>query len=516
MTIATTKMMPMTWTSRATKTDDPPPQTIQSESPPVRHKGRFERSREWIASIRVRLLLRYVLLLGLALLGALFVAREVLLARMEERIDDALTQEVEEFRRFTRGINPTTGEPYGGQLKRIFRDFLRSDIPQRGETALTFVDGEPFLRSRPEVPYRLDRDPELVARWSDLERPDRGSVDTPAGVVDYVVVPVTGSGATAGTYVAAVFRDVEKREVDQVVQAAAGIGLVALIIGSSLAWRVAQRVLVRVSAVTTTAQSISETDLTKRIPVDGRDEISRLGATFNEMLDRLDWAFTAQRSFVDDAGHELRTPITIITGHLQVLDDDDAVQRQAALSVIKDELGRMTRMVEDLLMLAKAERPDFLRFELLDAEVLTRELHSKMTALGARDWQLEGLGRGTIEGDRQRLTQAIMQLAENAVQHAPESESILFGSRTSEGNIAFWIRDFGRGIQPQDRERIFARFARGPGPRRSEGSGLGLSIVTAIVEAHHGRLHLDSDSGKGTTFTIEMPVDQPHAERTPL
>lgn len=473
----------MTWMRRTTETDDPPPQIGQNEFSLDRQEARFERLRERVASIRVRILLRYVLLLGLVLLAAVLVVREILLARMEERIDDALGQEVEEFRTFTGGIDPRTGESYGGSMKRIFRDFLSSDIPQRGETALAFVDGEPFLRSRPVVPYRLDRDPEIVARWGDLERPERGSVDTPAGVVDYVAVPVTGSGESSGTYIAAIFRDVEGREVDQVVRAAAGIGIVALIVGSILAWRVAQRVLVPVSVVTTTAQSISESDLTKRIPVEGRDEISRLAATFNEMLDRLEWAFTAQRSFVNDAGHELRTPITIIGGHLHALDNDDPGQRQAALVVVGDELGRMTRMVEDLLMLAKAERPDFLRFELIDVEVLTRELYSKMAALGARDWRLEELGRGMIEGDRQRLTQAVIQLADNAVHHAPESESVHFGSRISDGNVSFWIRDFGRGIPQEDREHIFARFARGPGPRRSEGSGLGLSIVKAIVES---------------------------------
>jgi signal transduction histidine kinase len=446
------------------------------------------------------------------LLSAVLVVRAVLLARMEERIDAALIQEVQEFRRFTTGIDPSTGEPYGTRIERIFRDFLTSDIPQRGETALTFVNGEPFLRSRPAVPYRLDRDPALVARWGDLERPDRGSIDTPAGVVDFVAVPVTGAGGSSGTYVAAIFREVEGREVDQVVEAAAGIGLVALIIGSFLAWRVTRRALEPVSLVTRTAQSISESDLTKRIPIDGEDEISHLAATFNEMLDRLEWAFTAQRSFVDDAGHELRTPITIIGGYLPRVGDDDPTQRDAAIAVIRDELERMARMVEDLLMLAKAERPDFLRFELIDVEAFTRDVHSKILMLGARNWVLDQVGHGTIEGDPQRLTEALTQLAENAVHHAEDSGSIHFGSRTGGGGVSFWIRDLGRGIRPEDRERIFARFARGRGPRRSDGSGLGLSIVKAIVEAHHGHLAVDSDPGRGSTFRFEVPIDQPREE----
>ena len=109
-----------------------------------------------------------------------------------------------------------------------------------------------------------------------------------------------------------------------------------------------------------TARSISETDLTRRIPVSGRDEIAELARTFNAMLDRLEAAFATQRAFVSDASHELRTPITIVRGHLELLGDDPQ-ERRETIALVTDELDRMSRFVDDLLLLAKAERDDFLR-----------------------------------------------------------------------------------------------------------------------------------------------------------
>ncbi len=126
-------------------------------------------------------------------------------------------------------------------------------------------------------------------------------------------------------------------------------------------------------------------------PVQGRAEVAQLAVTFNEMLDRLESSFAIQQRFVDDAGHELRTPITIIRGHLDLLGDDPA-ERDEVLALVKDELARMARIVNDLLVLAKAERPDFLTLEVVDAAALTRDVHAKATAVGDRSWGLETNG----------------------------------------------------------------------------------------------------------------------------
>ena len=183
------------------------------------------------------------------------------------------------------------------------------------------------------------------------------------------------------------------------------MSLAVLLIASALAWVIAGRVLAPLRTLRTTAQAITETDLTRRIDVHGDDEIAELGRTFNAMLDRLEGAFASQRAFVSDAGHELRTPITIVRGHLELL-GDDPLEREETIALVTDELDRMARFVEDLLLLAKAEQGDFLHLAPLDLDVLTDELYDKATALADRDWRLAGSGAGRLTADRQRLTQA--------------------------------------------------------------------------------------------------------------
>jgi signal transduction histidine kinase len=259
---------------------------------------------------------------------------------------------------------------------------------------------------------------------------------------------------------------------------------------------------------------LTRTRLERRIPERGSDEIAQLAATFNDMLDRLERAFSMQRRFLDDAGHELRTPITIVRGHLEFLEEDPE-QRQRTVNLLLDELDRMGRIVDDLLLLGQADEPHFLELDLVNVADLTAELETKASALGKRDWRVEATGRGIIVADRHRLTQAIVQLAQNAVQHTQEDAEIALGSAVVPGEARFWVRDSGAGIAPEERERIFERFVRGSNGRRTGGAGLGLAIVRAIATAHEGRVELESAPGSGTTFTIVVPTDQPAREGLP-
>ncbi len=460
-------------------------------------------------SLRARMLAWYVGLLAFATLASVFVAREIVFQRLDERIDAELVQEANELRRLARGRDPETGEAFNQRTRRIFEVFLQRNIPSRNEALLTYVDGAPYLRSRRVLPYELDRDPELTARWANLRRSERGQVDTPAGPVEYLAVPLVAGNEVGGVFVVAIFRDREADAYDAVVLATAGVGLAILLIGSLLAWRLAEGVLRPVRVVTGTARSISETDLSRRIPVQGRDEIGQLTTTFNEMLGRLETAFETQRHFVDDAGHELKTPITIIRGHLELLDEGDPEERRETVALVMDELDRMSRIVNDLLLLAKSEEPDFLGLETVDVEPLTDELQLKASALGARDWRVERRGRGIIVADRQRLTQAVVQLVQNAVDQTSDGDRISLGSAIENGEALFWVRDEGPGIPLEEQERIFQRFGRGTGARRAEGAGLGLAIVKAIADAHHGRVDLYSRPGAGALFTLVVPVEEP-------
>lgn len=473
-------------------------------------------SRWRIRGVRGRLVIWFVLLLTLATAASVLVTREVLLNRLDRRIDQQLVQEAEELRALvSAGRDPETGQPFGTDVARIFAVFLQNNVPSANEAMITLINGRPYLRSRLVLPYRLDQDESLTARWGALTDTERGSVETSAGRVEFLGVPVVAGPGTTGVFVVAVFRDLELGETNSALIAVAATGGAVLIVGSLLAWMLADRVIRPVTHITRTARSISTTDLTRRIEVRGHDEFSDLATTFNQMLDGLEEGFRADKQFLDDVGHELRTPITVVRGHLETMADDPE-DRARTITLVTDELDRMARFVNDLLMLARSERPDFLNLQTVEVQALTDELFVKAEGMAQRRWELETSGRGKIEADRQRITQALLELVRNATKHTAEGDAITIGSRITGSSVQFWIRDSGPGIALEDQERIFDRFQRGSGSARSQGDGgLGLAIVSAIAQAHHGRVEVQSEPGRGATFRLVIPTDQPvPAERT--
>jgi signal transduction histidine kinase len=326
--------------------------------------------------------------------------------------------------------------------------------------------------------------------------------------VEYLAVPLRFEERTRGVFVIAEFVREERNEIESAIRVEAAVSGVVLLGVTIVAWFVAGRLLRPVRALTATAEAISDSDLSRRIPVAGPDEIARLARRFNEMLDRLEHAFTAQRTFLDDAGHELRTPITIVRGHLEVMGDTPE-ERRETMAVVTDELDRMARMVDDLLLLAKAAQPDFLHIEPVELADLTTELLVKARALGPRQWQLERCAEGIVDVDPQRVTQAVLNLARNALEHTAPGGTVHIGSAWTADGVRLWVRDRGPGIARADHARIFDRFARSAAGRRAEGAGLGLAIVRSIAVAHGGDVSVDSAPGEGATFTIHLPAGSP-------
>jgi signal transduction histidine kinase len=220
----------------------------------------------------------------------------------------------------------------------------------------------------------------------------------------------------------------------------------------------------------------------------------------------LERTLESQKEFIDDACHELLTPLTIIRGHLELRPDDPA-EREAALEVVTDEVMRMTRLVDELRVLALTRRPDFLDSELLDVGAVVRIVFDKVRALAQRDWRLECCDGGRLVGDRQRLEQALINLAHNAVQYTGPEDRIAIGAAVDERGARLWVADSGPGVPEDEHDRIFERFAYGAGGRRHPNStGLGLTIVSAIARAHGGHVELDSTPGVGATFAVVVPA----------
>jgi signal transduction histidine kinase len=469
--------------------------------------------RRALGGTRTRILAAFVVLMAFSTVVSVIAIYEVLTVRADDRLDAALDQEIDEFRRLAAGDDPDNARPFGENVERIFEVYKSRNVPGRGEVVELFANGAHFDTVSSPVGGVFELKPQY-ADWARLTETTRGEIETPTETVRYLAVPVKLSrDRPRGVFVVAASLSAERDDVTEAVQLATLVLISVLLIASALAWAVAGRILAPLRTLDETARSISETDLTRRIPVSGNDEIAELARTFNAMVERLDRAFASQRAFVSDASHELRTPITIVRGHLELLGDDPE-ERRETIALVTDELDRMSRFVNDLLLLAKAERQDFLRIEEVELGALTDELLEKATGLGPRTWALEGRAEARIQADRQRLTQAIMGLAQNAVQHTSDGDAVWIGTGVDDGEVSLWVRDSGPGIPREDQARVFERFARAAASRRrSEGAGLGLAIVRAIAEAHGGRAELASMPGAGSTFTVVVPLDGPEMTR---
>lgn len=474
-----------------------------------------ERRRWWppVLSLRMRLLGWALLLLAVASVGSVLAVRQVLLNQQENRVTADLEQEVAEFRLLAGGRDPATGEPFGADVARLADTYLERNTPQEGESVLLFVDGE-FHGGSAEPPYDLSTEQELVDRWTSLADSAHGRRDeTPAGALRWLAVPVTVEDETRGHMVVAQFTGERRADIERAVQLMAFACLLVIVVVAAGGYLAMGRALRPLRTVTETARAIEERDLSRRIEVAGGDEVARLARTFNAMVARLQRAFATQQDFLRDVGHELRTPITIVRGHIELL-GDDPTERRETVALVTDELDRMSRMVDDLTVLARAQRPDFLRTTVVDIPAMVQDVYAKATALGARDWQLGTVAPTVLLADWQRLTQALMQLVQNAVQCTTEGDRITLMAEVRGDRLALAVADTGPGIAPEDQQRIFARFARGR-TAGAGGSGLGLAIVAAIAASHGGDVTVDSAPDAGATFTLTLPLEAQPGEGQP-
>lgn len=481
--------------------------------------ARIRKSARGYSSVRTRVLAAMLVLSALGLLLAGATAFALQRNDLNRDMDDSLTRSFQEFQTLlATGIDPDTLEPFVEANQLVYLVMERT-LTQPNEGMMAIRDGQVIFFANAEVEVRLEDDAELVSYVTDEAPQDAVTIQSErTGFTNYrvLVAPVMLANDTEPTYFVLGFdAEAEHRQLNGTFGTYALISFATLVLIGVVGFLLVGKLLDPIRRVRTTAQRITETDLSQRIEVTGNDDLSDLTRTVNAMLDRLEGSFTSQRRLLDDVGHELRTPITIVQGHLELQDSQDPRDVEAARDIALDELDRMRLLVDDLVTLAGIAGPGFVRPEPVNLGRLTDDVMDKARTLGARRWTIDARAEAIAVLDARRITQAWLQLAANSVKFTEEGTTIALGSCKDHDGIRLWVRDEGSGIAREDQRRIFERFERGPSRKRTEGAGLGLTIVSAITEAHSGQVELKSAPGQGATFIMVIPLLPVNSPITP-
>jgi signal transduction histidine kinase len=298
--------------------------------------------------------------------------------------------------------------------------------------------------------------------------------------------------------------------------------LATLVVAGGMGFLMAWLTLRPIDRITQTAGRIARAqDLGQRLPAPATDdEVGRLVTTFNAMLERLDRLFQAQQRLGADVSHELRTPLTTIRGNVDLLRRgaaDDPVERAFALDAIESEIERMNRLVADLLLLAQAEAGMKLEKQLVELDTLILQVYRQAQLMSATRFptgervaiRLGHEDQAVVEGDPDRLKQLLLNLMDNALKYTPPGGQVALSLFRDGDWVRVLVADTGVGMPPDVLPHIFDRFYRAQREGR-KGVGLGLSIARWIAQAHGGRLTVESEVGKGTTFTLWLPTPSPN------
>jgi signal transduction histidine kinase len=466
-------------------------------------------------SVRTWILAAMVGLTIFALATAGIVAAELQSMRVDDRMADDLEASADEFRVLAElGLDPATGQPFSTPND-LVRTAMTRVIPARHEGVLGFVNGE-LEYTTPVPSVALAEDAELIAELVPLTQQDQSTltaITTATTTYRVVVVPATTvadngevpSEPQVAALVLAYDRTAEQAEFQDIFVRYAWVAVGAVGIVAVVGWILAGILLRPIRVLVSSARRIGREDLSERIPVTGSDDLADMTVAVNEMLERLDGAFKSQKDLMNDVSHELRTPLTVVRGHLELMDAHDQQDSEAVRELVLGELDRMNLLVDDLMTLATSDRPTFVQQSPTPVGRLTDDVFDKALALGERQWTVADRAEVTANVDPHRVTQAWLQLAANAVKFSAPGSPIMIGSRVSGDAIELWVEDHGVGVPPEDRERIFERFTQSQ-PHSRQGAGLGLAIVAAIAHAHSGTVRCDSELGRGSTFTLTLPI----------
>lgn len=304
--------------------------------------------------------------------------------------------------------------------------------------------------------------------------------------------------------------------------AACGLALALPLLAVGLASAAFRRIATPLADVMAAADAVADGDLSVRIPEAGPRDFRQLAQSFNRMAEELERADMRRRTLTADVAHELRTPVHIIQGNLEGVLDGVYEPTEAHITATLEETQALARLVEDLRVLSLAEAGQLpLIREAVDVDELLTDLatsfsgQADMAGVDLRVQIDESPGESeslAIVADAGRLNQVLSNLVANGLRHTPEGGSIVLGATRTDQWVRIMVSDTGEGIPPKDLPYIFDRFWKGDRSRShidGAGSGLGLAIARELVQAHGGRIHVESEPGRGTTFVIDLPHDLP-------
>jgi len=434
-----------------------------------------------------------------------FMVFQILRYRMREVVDFELTEELTEYKQAVKAANVSSS----GALAVFSKKYFTSNDLQGFKNAKRIIlistkDGDIYSNSE-SVKLKSASDKSGIYTFTDKDgekyRIQAGPIFIKGRRIGFIKMGETFSSINSVLATTLIFLSVSM----------ALTFVLALFIG----YLVSKRIMAPVARMADVAEAINKEDLSQRINYQGStDEVFHLAKTFDDMVDRLESAFNEQHQFISDASHELRTPITIVKGHLEVLKlikDPSEQDYQEALTIVLDELDRMNRLVNNLLLLARSSISGFLIYEDLQLNDFLVTIFNKADTLADRKWELGDIPKVIFRGDRDKLTEVLLNLLQNAVAHTGSSQDyIRISAAAGKKWIKISVADSGHGMPKSELRNIFNRFYRLDKARSksSGGTGLGLSIVLAIVKAHNGKVEVKSRLGQGSVFTIRLPFKQ--------
>ncbi|MEO8595496.1 MAG: ATP-binding protein [Candidatus Solibacter sp.] len=498
--------------------------------------GRTRDLRRVVRGLRFRLTISYALLFTILLTGVALAFRARLASALENQIQEELNSDWAAMKGYLR-IEPVSD--FGNRMCAAW--YYDEDDPDETtivlDTRKIYMVADQFGNP---IPDSTTHDPAVSTAYDDI------GVDTPAEIRKKVVQamasakPTTywedrktssgepvkirsglvyseGHGAPYFVAIGASYADSQKT-LRSYTWVFAAVIPAALLLGSLLGYFMAGRALTPVLAVAQTAQRISGSNLSLRIPTrEAGDELDYLILTFNRMIERLETTFDQMRQFSADVSHELRTPITAIRGQLEVAlftAETTDQYREAIFNALTD-IDRLSQIVRALLLLSQAESGQIVlqktRLNLCEVvDDLVEQFQIPAEAAGVT-LTAELPAECTAEVDRVQIERMITNLLSNALKFTPEGGAVKMALRVTANHVEIVVEDNGRGISAAHLPHIFDRFYRVPGkgtaPSPEQGLGLGLSFVAWIVKAHQGKIDVESTLGKGTRFVIRLPND---------